>query len=959
MKSTQSTFFTCVILLGDVKNLNRLLDSIYNGIKEEDVQCIIVDGNGVQSDEEIVLPEKYSQYIETVTADSLDLLEVYEAVKGKMTGKYVTVISSDMHYSSGTLLTVKSKLSLNKKKALCIKPVYIDPTGANLEYSAKPLATGNYNVIYNPEGFNFYFHSYFIDRKIFEKLGFSKSVVLEKDKDFLMRFILKYKKIQYLGNNTLFYYNSAENEFATNLIQHNKEWYQDDVEGFLTDWINKADDMPDAEALFIKECVLYLIFSRFNCNTNDRNKKVLDEEEIDRFYNSAAKVLSKIDDELIINKIIFGGITIPRSLKFYMLDLKYEYLGTNYQIIDNNSEFLFYSELNEPVKYNYVVKKGRERYLLMPNGDNEESPRTIVKPLTKAETPFVEYSSAPNKLKKLILIEGISKAKVAITAINYEKGKLEIDAKSMLIDYLAHEDINIIAVINDEELPLTPVSCYPILRSFGRVYRSKYQFHVTVPVNNKTMGKKLEFYLEWNGSKYLQTLVFQGPASRLNNNFIKSYWQFDKNKLLVHNGTNSLMLKNVKTYRIMGREVKLLHEMKKYMLQNGLYEEYGHLLKLRRKFVFHRKKYLKKNIWVSFDKLYKAGDNGEYMYHYLKENQHKVKPYYIVNEDAPDYERLKAAKENILITNSDESKLTCLGAKVILATHTKIWTYCGFTDGEQEYFKDLFDAKLVCIQHGLTVQKIAQYQNRLFDNTQYYCCASKYEVENILQPIYGYNKKQIALTGLARYDGLKNDDKKIILITPTWRRDVVNIGIACVKKTHNNHFKESTYFKIYDKLVNDKTLIEKAKKTGYQIVFLLHPAMSAQSVDYTRNDYVQIVEATSDISYERILTQSSLMVTDYSGVQFDFAYMRKPVVYYHPSALPPFYEEGVYQYDTMGFGEICKEHDELIKILCGYMDNGCKCKDEYKKRADDFFAFDDHNSCERIYKAVEEFEKNY
>ena len=61
MKSTQSTFFTCVILLGDVKNLNRLLDSIYNGIKEEDVQCIIVDGNGVQSDEEIVLPEKYSQ----------------------------------------------------------------------------------------------------------------------------------------------------------------------------------------------------------------------------------------------------------------------------------------------------------------------------------------------------------------------------------------------------------------------------------------------------------------------------------------------------------------------------------------------------------------------------------------------------------------------------------------------------------------------------------------------------------------------------------------------------------------------------------------------------------------------------------------------------------------------------------------------------------------------------------
>ena len=141
-------------------------------------------------------------------------------------------------------------------------------------------------------------------------------------------------------------------------------------------------------------------------------------------------------------------------------------------------------------------------------------------------------------------------------------------------------------------------------------------------------------------------------------------------------------------------------------------------------------------------------------------------------------------------------------------------------------------------------------------------------------------------------------------------------------------------------------------------MFLLHPAMSSQSVDYDRNDYVKIVEAASDISYEKILTESSLMVTDYSGVQFDFAYMRKPLVYYHPSALPPFYEESIYKYDTMAFGEICTEHNELVNILCEYMDNDCKCKEKYIKRADDFFAFDDYNSCERIYKAVCEFLEN-
>ena len=57
-----------------------------------------------------------------------------------------------------------------------------------------------------------------------------------------------------------------------------------------------------------------------------------------------------------------------------------------------------------------------------------------------------------------------------------------------------------------------------------------------------------------------------------------------------------------------------------------------------------------------------------------------------------------------------------------------------------------------------------------------------------------------------------------------------------------------------------------------------------------------------ETSYEKILTESSLMVTDYSGVQFDFAYMRKPVVYFHSPKLPPHYQEGGFSYETQGFG---------------------------------------------------------
>ena len=98
------------------------------------------------------------------------------------------------------------------------------------------------------------------------------------------------------------------------------------------------------------------------------------------------------------------------------------------------------------------------------------------------------------------------------------------------------------------------------------------------------------------------------------------------------------------------------------------------------------------------------------------------------------------------------------------------------------------------------------------------------------------------------------------------------------------------------------------------------------------------------------------MVTDYSGVQFDFAYMRKPLLYYHPSELPPHYDESIgYSYERDAFGPLIKGHDELVTQLCEYMGNGCKMKEEYVERANRFFAYDDFNNCERIYHSTREY----
>ena len=45
-------------------------------------------------------------------------------------------------------------------------------------------------------------------------------------------------------------------------------------------------------------------------------------------------------------------------------------------------------------------------------------------------------------------------------------------------------------------------------------------------------------------------------------------------------------------------------------------------------------------------------------------------------------------------------------------------------------------------------------------------------------------------------------------------------------------------------------------------------------------------------------------------------------------------------------------NQELIDILCRYMEHNCEMPEEYRAHADDFFYYSDHHNCERIYQEM-------
>jgi len=98
-----------------------------------------------------------------------------------------------------------------------------------------------------------------------------------------------------------------------------------------------------------------------------------------------------------------------------------------------------------------------------------------------------------------------------------------------------------------------------------------------------------------------------------------------------------------------------------------------------------------------------------------------------------------------------------------------------------------------------------------------------------------------------------------------------------------------------------------------------------------------------------------MMITDYSSVQFDFAYMEKPMVYYQFDETEVFDKHvgrGYFDYRESGFGEMAETEERLLSLIGEYAESGFMLKPLYRHRIEGFFPLHDNHNCERIYREI-------
>lgn len=348
--------------------------------------------------------------------------------------------------------------------------------------------------------------------------------------------------------------------------------------------------------------------------------------------------------------------------------------------------------------------------------------------------------------------------------------------------------------------------------------------------------------------------------------------------------------------------------------------------------------FIRSDHWIICERGTDARDNGYSFYKYMKEKHPEQKVYYLITKDSADYNKVKC---DAVAFNSVKSFWKIISAKKIISSHyaTVLPLYA------IKIFNlfRLYD-KFYFLQHGVIKDDLKLlYAERA--PMKLFVCGGKPEYEDVVAN-YGHPEGVVKYTGLARFDSLHINCQiqKQILVMPTWRSFIQSRELLL----------ESSYYANWQKLLKNKQLDDVLRKQGIKLVFYVHYEMQ-KYIDAFQSESDNIIIARfEDYDVQQLLRESALLVTDYSSVFFDFAYMKKPVLYYHFDQ--NHYEKGYFDYETMGFGKLCTSYDSLVKEICQLINDGCIMESMYLDRANSFFPLYDDFNCDRIYHSILENE---
>lgn len=355
-----------------------------------------------------------------------------------------------------------------------------------------------------------------------------------------------------------------------------------------------------------------------------------------------------------------------------------------------------------------------------------------------------------------------------------------------------------------------------------------------------------------------------------------------------------------------------------------------------------------RHVWLVMERGNDARDNGYHFYRYLKTAHPEIRAYYVIDPKSPDRDKI-APLGGLVNYRSFRHYLLYYAADYLISTHVQP---CA---PDMILFYHLAPkhigspAKQIFLQHGIIKDEM-KWLHRENLKIDLFVCGAKPEYEYI-KSTFGHPENVPQYLGLCRFDHLlcASKPEKMILVMPTWRGSHYPSGAA---------FENTTYFHAFHSLLNNPELARKLAEEGYTLIFYPHVEMQKYMPLFRAHapsckNIILADRTTHDV--QDLLMRCSLLITDYSSVFFDVAYLHKPVIYYQfddEEFRAYHYQEGYFDYKTLGFGPVCDTEDALLEQISQAFVNHMQMSPLYQKRTNEFFPLRDDSNCKRTYEAI-------
>lgn len=358
--------------------------------------------------------------------------------------------------------------------------------------------------------------------------------------------------------------------------------------------------------------------------------------------------------------------------------------------------------------------------------------------------------------------------------------------------------------------------------------------------------------------------------------------------------------------------------------------------------------------WIIFDRETQADDNAEHLYRWIQRHHPERNAYFVLQKSSHDWCRLKKEGFRMLDYGSPEHEARLRECSKIISSHIDGYVVNYFGDNSTD------DKQICWLQHGVTKDDLSRWLNSK-KRIDLFVTETPAEYASIIGDAtrYRLTDKEVKLLGFPRHDSLlasRNTHKRQLLIMPTWRTSIMGRHLGGNQREKNPDFMKTDYAKTWSSVLQSKFLHEISERYNFEIVFFPHANIQPYLDEFKVPNYIRVIHHY-DGSIQDVFLSSAVMLTDYSSVGFEMAYIHKPVVYYQFDEETVFggqhtYQKGYFDYRKHGFGPVVTDEDSLMQTLEDIFARDGQVSPTYLERMQHTFIFRDGKNCERVYNAI-------